>query len=247
MIYTVDKGRVCFGEPIGILMLDSYTPFIPGDVGNASTYEFPVRYEIVKGITVERMLSDRLHEDKEALDIVLNAAKNLERQGVRAITSDCGFMMVFQEYLKENLKTPVFLSSLLQLPFIFSIIPNNKKVAILSANGNTLDKVLLNDLKMKSLEQVIIKGLQEKPHFYDAIVVENGVLDSCKIEREMVEAVGECIKQEPNIGAILLECSVMPPYGKAVYEEFGLPVFDFYTMIRYMCSAVVKKNFEGIM
>lgn len=62
-------------------------------VGNATSYDFPVRYEIVKGLTVERMLSDNLMDDKEALDLVLNAARKLEEQGVRVISSDCGFMM----------------------------------------------------------------------------------------------------------------------------------------------------------
>lgn len=228
-------------------MLDSFTPFIPGDVGNASTFNFSVRYEIVYGLTVERMLCDTLHDDIEAFDVVLKAAKKLEQQGVRAITSDCGFMMVFQEYLKENLNVPVFLSSLLQIPFITRVISNDKKIAILTANGDTLDKVLIKNLKLSSIDRFVIKGLQEKAYFYDAVVAENGSLNYFEIEKEMLQSVEECIEENENIGAILLECSVMPPYAKAIHEKFNIPVFDFYTMINYMYTSVVKKSFSGIM
>lgn len=49
-----------------------------------------------------------------------------------------------------------------------------------------------------------------------------------------------------NIGAVLLECSVMPPYGKKAYDVSNVPVYDFNTMINFICSTVVKKKFKGL-
>ena len=45
-----------YGHAVGILLLDYRGPFIPGDVGNATTYDFPVMFKLVKGLTLARVL-----------------------------------------------------------------------------------------------------------------------------------------------------------------------------------------------
>ena len=40
-IYRTRRGARNYGQAIGILQLDCSLPFIPGDVDNASTYDFP--------------------------------------------------------------------------------------------------------------------------------------------------------------------------------------------------------------
>jgi hypothetical protein len=139
MAYKANKGQTSYGEAIGILMLDTFTPFIPGDVGNASTYDFPVRYETVEGLTVKRIFS----KDQSAYNSLLKAAKRLSQQGVRAITGDCGFMAIFQNKLVDELDIPVFLSSMLQVSFMNNIIGKDKKIGIISANSKSLKEVLL--------------------------------------------------------------------------------------------------------
>ena len=100
MIYRARTGQASYGEAIGILLLDTYTPFIPGDVGNATTYSFPVRFQKVPGFTVERAIQ----RDPTAFESLLAAAKELESQGVRAITGDCGYMVIHQQKLKKHLE-----------------------------------------------------------------------------------------------------------------------------------------------
>ena len=52
---TIAKGgKALYGAPLGILMLEARFPRIPGDMGNATTWPFPVLYRIVKGATPER-------------------------------------------------------------------------------------------------------------------------------------------------------------------------------------------------
>src|SRR6056297_3294457 len=167
MLYKANKGQVSYGEAIGILMLDTYTPFIPGDVGNASTYDFPVRYETVEGLTVKRIFS----KDITAYDKLKNAAKKLEKQGVKAITGDCGFMAIFQQKLVKDLDIPVFLSSMLQVPFMSNIIGENKKVGIISANSKSLnDKKLLKEVGINDTTPIIIEGLEDKEEFNKSII-----------------------------------------------------------------------------
>jgi hypothetical protein len=109
MIYHARKGQTSSGEAIGILLLDTSVPFIPGDVANATTYDFPVRFRKVEGFTVARAIG----KDPTIYDALMTAAQELVDQGVRAVTGDCGFMALHQQRLACDLGVPVFLSSLL--------------------------------------------------------------------------------------------------------------------------------------
>ena len=221
----------------------SFTPNIPGDVANATTYSFPVRFKEVNGFTVERMFN----KDIRFLNPLIEAGRELVEKGVRAITADCGFMALFQREVAKQLEVPVFLSSLLQLPFLTRIIGEGQKVGIITANSKILDDALLREVGIKDMNSVYIKGMEDKEYFRKAIIEEVGWLDSEKVEKEVVSAAKEMVKEDPRIKVILLECSDLPPYGVAVQEAVNLPVFDFITMINYVYSAVVKKKYEGFM
>ena len=47
-----------YGFTVGILMLDTKFPRIAGDMGNAMTFPFPVRYHRVTGASPERVVRD---------------------------------------------------------------------------------------------------------------------------------------------------------------------------------------------
>jgi hypothetical protein len=244
MIYHQRGKQVSYGEQVGILLLENYAPFIPGDTANATTYEFPVRFKLVEGLTVKRIFA----HDMSLKDEMVRAGKSLvEEGGVRAITGDCGFMALFQKEMAKELGVPVMLSSLLQIPFIRLLIPENKKIGIITANSKSLDKTVFDAIDVEYDERLVIEGLENKPAFNSGINEECGFLDSDLVEQEVVQAAESLVARDKDIRVILFECSVLPPYGKAVQDAVGLPVFDFVTMINYVHSAVVKKTFSGQM
>jgi Asp/Glu/hydantoin racemase len=243
MIYKIKPGQISYGESIGIILLDSEAPYIPGDVANATTYEFPVRFQRVPGLTVEKIMN----HDLSLLDEILNAGKVLKAEGVRAITSDCGFMALYQHKLVEELDIPVFLSSLLQIPFIKQLTPKHSKIGIITANKSSLTKEILALCEGDLPERIVIEGLEEKPYFSSAFLKEEGILDTVEVQREVVTAAKKLQNDYPNMKSILLECSVLPPYASAVQKATGLPVFDFVTMIQYMHSIVVRDKKNGYM
>ncbi len=51
-------GKNIYGAPLGILMLQTVFPRIPGDMGNATTWPFPVLYKVVKGASPDRVVRD---------------------------------------------------------------------------------------------------------------------------------------------------------------------------------------------
>ena len=51
-------GYPTYGQPIGIIMLECAFPRPPGDIGNARSFDFPVRYEILEGILATRLTKE---------------------------------------------------------------------------------------------------------------------------------------------------------------------------------------------
>ena len=243
MLYHQKSQQVSYGEVIGILLLDSPVPFIPGDVANATTYDFPVRFKKVHGFTVAKALG----KDESIYPAILQAAMDLKANGVRAVTGDCGFMALHQKRLKKDIEIPVFLSSLFQIPFIQCIIPDNAKIGIITASAKSLTPSFLKNIGIHETSELVVQGLENCPEFKSAVLEEKGTLDTDLIEAEVVKAAIDLTKKHENIKAILLECSVLPPYAIAIQNVTGLPVFDYISMINFVFSAVVKSNYKGFM
>jgi hypothetical protein len=232
MTYRVRKpGQAWYGESIGILILDASYPCVPGNVGNASTFSFPVRYEKVQGASIDRLLNK---QDPELATPFIQAARNLRDHGVKAITGACGFIDI-----------PVFLSSLLQIPFIHQI--TGKKVGIITANASCLTPKHFQATGIPQSLPMVIAGMENQTEFREAVLEEKGSLDSSKIEQEVVQVAKKLVASNPDVGAILLECSDLPPYAKAIQQAVDLPVFDFFTMINYVHTACVRLPFQGFM
>lgn len=243
MIYRARKGQVSSGEVIGILLLDTSVPFIPGDVANATTYPFPVRFRKVEGFTVARAIS----KDPTVYDELKSAARDLVDQGVRAVTGDCGFMALHQKRLSRELGVPVFLSSLLQIPFMLAILGEGSKVGILTADGRSLDGALLAAVGVTDVDRLVIEGLEEQPNFYRFAIEESGTLDPKTISAEVVAAGRHLMALDHTVRALLLECSLLPPYAAALQAAVQVPVFDYITMINYVFSSVVKQPYDGFL
>lgn len=236
----VSGGRTTDGA-IGILMLDTVFPRIPGDVGNASTYPFPVTFRIVKGATVQRVVKEA---DPALLAPFIEAAQELEREGVRAISTSCGFLAMFHQELVNAVKIPVLTSSLLQVPLVASLIGSNQKVGILTARAESLGPRHFRAVGIEDYP-VVVQGMEGAREFTEVFIEGKTTLDVEKIKAEMVEAAVMLVQNHPEVGGIVLECTNMPPYAKAVQEAVALPVFDITTLIKYTYSALSRQEFSG--
>jgi Asp/Glu/hydantoin racemase len=241
-VYRIkSRSRSWDGVPIGILILDAAYPCIPGNVGNATTYDFPVRYKEVRGSSIERLLNER---DPELLEPFIQGAKELEAEGVGAITGACGFMALFQPQVAAAVNVPVFLSSLLQVPFIRATLAPGRKIGVISANAGVLTDEHFRNVGISPDTPLAVYGMEDQYEFRSSVLEEKGTLDSAKVEEEILGVAARMTSENPDVGAIVLECSDLPPYARAVSEATGLPVFDFTTMIRYVQNALVPRTYE---
>ena len=240
-VYSVGKpGQSWYGEVIGIMILDAAYPCVPGNVGNASTYPYPVRYEEIIGASIERLVNQA---DPELSEAFIVAARNLQNRGVKAITGACGFMAQFQEEVQKAVDIPVFLSSLLQIPFIYTI--TRRPVGVVTANSSRLTARHFQACGISENIPVVVAGMENSPEFASAILEEKGTLDSAAIEAELLQVAQRLKDNNPNIGAVLLECSDLPPYAASLQAEIGLPVFDFTTMIDHVAASLTRRSFSG--
>lgn len=239
-VYETRPSAESYGHAIGIVLLDCRVPYIPGDVANADTFEFPVLFKTVPGLSTAACLSGA----PGFADLVAEAALQLEQQGVKAIASGCGFMLQFQDAVASKVKIPVCLSSLSQLPMIGTTV-GSRPIGIISADSTKLTEEFIRSAMPSLSNQLVIRGMQDSPEFRTSLLEEKGTLDSDLIEMEVVEVVKKMLRDVPDIGAILLECSDLPPYANAVQRATGLPVFDFVTLVNYLHSATHPVRYAG--
>ncbi|AYD00614.1 aspartate/glutamate racemase family protein [Neorhizobium sp. NCHU2750] len=241
-IYRVRPHAQSYGHDVGIIMMYCSNPFPPGDVGNAWSYDYPVLYHTVRDVTIEALINKA---DASSGLSVIAAAKALEAEGVKAITSDCGYMLEYQDEVAGQVGVPVMMSSLLQLPFIASLIGPDMEIGVVCANKPRLTTNLLARAYPHPTRTVRIAGMQDQPGFRHAILDEKGSLDTEQVARETVAVATDLVREFPKIGALLLECSNLPLYSQAVQQAVNLPVFDFLTMIDFVRSACVRKSYDG--
>ena len=234
------QGQAIAGSAIGIVVLDLWYPYMPGNVANASTFNFPVTYKVLKGSTGPQITS----ADPALLDMIVEEGKELERQGARALIGACGYFANYQKDAAAALDIPVFLSSILQVPVIRRGLKPNQKVGIICAVAPALTPKLLSQCGVDNLSEVVIAGAQDLSEFRNIIDC-TGHFDSYKLEQQLVGLAKEFVTKNPDIGALLLECSDMPPYAWAIQNAIKLPVFDFITLINWVQNAVVRRPFAG--
>ena len=219
---------------IGIIMLDTIFPRIYGDIGNAETFSFPVIYNVVKGASPKRVVLDA---DPRLLQPFIHAAQELVEQGAKAISTSCGFLALFHRELVNALDVPVYTSSLLQVHVAQAVIRADQKVGIITARQQSLTQKHLVGVGIQHYPLVII-GMEEAEEFSSVFIEGKPELDVEKCRGEMVETALKLKTLHPDVGAIVLECTNMPPYTDTIRKATGLPVFDVITMLTYAYATI---------
>jgi Asp/Glu/hydantoin racemase len=235
----VKGGQNIYGYDIGVLMLDSTFPRICGDIGNARTWDFPVLYKKVEGGTPKKVVLELTSEDIQPF---IEGAKELEAAGVKAITTSCGFLALFQEELSNSVSIPVFTSALLFVPMLSRMLGKNKKIGILTANKKTLTQQHLKAVGIENIPCKIV-GLEEGEMFTSFTVQNRDYVDIEVCRKELTEAARE-LTRDGDIGIVVLECTNMPPYTKDIQEAVGLPVFDIVMLTNMFYRAMNPENFR---
>jgi len=231
-------GKTLYGARVGILMLETRFPRIPGDMGNAETWPFPVLYKVVPGASPRRVVCERA---EGLLDQFLAAADELVRLGADGITTTCGFLSLYQREIAAHVGVPVATSSLLQIPLIESVLPPGKRVGVLTVSAANLTGEHLRAAGADPATPVV--GTDDGSEFSRVMIGDEERLDAAAAERDILAAGDRLIATHDGIGAVLLECTNMVPYARALSQRLRLPVFSIYTFVTWFQSGLVPRDF----
>ncbi len=231
-------GKAVYGACLGILMLDARFPRIPGDMGNATTWPFPVLYKVVSGATPERVV---LQGAAGLLDTFLEAAAELVHIGADGITTNCGFLSLYQADLARHCRVPVATSSLMQVPFVQALLPPGKRVGVLTVSARTLTPAHLAAANVPL--DTPVEGTDGGREFTRVLMGNIERLDGALAEQDILDAGDRLLKKAPDVGAIVLECTNMVPYARALRRRLDLPVFDIYNFVSWFHAALSPRDF----
>jgi len=237
---VVPKGQAIAGQAIGIVVIDIWYPLVPGNVANATTFNFPVMFKVLKGASVEKILCG----DPALLSPLIEGAKELIQQGARAIVGACGSFAYYQKAAASVLEVPTFLSVMLQVPLILQGLKPNQRLGIFSASASALTPRVFEQCNITDPSRLAITEAHNLPEF-QVLSSCMGRLNSKKLEQQVVEHMQRFVRDNPDIGAILIQCSDLPPYAWAIQNAVKLPIFDMNSLINWVYHAVVRQPYGG--
>ncbi len=214
-------------------MLDTRFPRLRGDIGCAETFDVPVRYFVVKGALPRRVVVER---DRSLLQPFIDAARALETEGCAAIATSCGFLALFQNEMQGAVSVPVWTSSLLLVDEVEATLAAGQRVGIVTADAVSLTSAHLAAAGARA--DTPIEGLAPDSAFQRTLLDNRTELDAAEAQAATVAAANRLVARHPNLGAIVLECTNMPPYADAVRAATHLPVHDITTLIAARFAAL---------
>lgn len=244
------KHHRCYGMGLGIIILDDVYPGFPGDVRNASAYPFPIQYEIAAGVDIAALVNE---EDKSpCLEPIRRAAIGLETMGCRAIAAECGYFAYFQKEIAGLVDVPVFMSSLLQVPWAQQLIGPRRVVGLLASLRSAMTPAHLDAVGIQPGSNYIMAGIEDYggcPEFENlwtaSVRPDPPRANYDNAEAEFLAVAINFYRDHPNMGAMVLECTGMQPFARALQREIDIPIFSWGTLLDYAYSVAVHRDYYG--
>jgi hypothetical protein len=227
--------------PIGVIGLQTIFTKIPGHIRNPGTFDYPVIYEVVEGATAERVVTQA---DPSLIEPFCQAAQKLQARGAAAITTGCGFLVLFQQQLADAVTVPLYSSSLIQLPMVHRMLAADQKVGLLVAKQPSLTPRHLAAIGAEHVP-VCVTGMESSTEFREVMLEGRRVeLDVERLRADVLSQVDELARANPDLGALVIECTDLVPFAHAIQQRLGLPVFDIVTLTNMVHSALTRHPYR---
>ena len=231
-------GKAVYGAAVGILMLEARFPRIPGDMGNALSWPFPVLYRVVREASPDRVVR---RGAEGLLDAFIAAARDLVADGADGITTNCGFLSLYQQELAAAVPVPVATSSLMQVATVNRLLAPGRRAGILTISASSLSP---RHLERAGVPPDTPIGTTEGGREFTRVILGNEAeLDVAAARADNVDAALALQASHADLGAIVLECTNMVPYAADIRTATGLPVFSIASFVSWFHSALVPPRF----
>ena len=226
-------GSLCWEEgssPRGLTQLET----LPGNSTNPETFAFPVSCRRIRGANIHTILEN---PSQPVLQSMIDEARRMEREGILAITTSCGFNAVFQRELADAVRVPVFTSSLMQVPLVQHMLGKERTVGVITAKKAALTEKHLQGAGIEDRTAIHIRGLETCTEWNKIFSSPDEDIDIPTVASDVVRLAGS-MAEKTDVGAFVLECTDLPPFADAIRRATGRPVFDFVTLTNYAYQAI---------
>lgn len=234
--------RNCEQKPIiGILGWEAEDNVaLHGSLGQPDTFDFPVVYEHVKGACYETIIAC---PNKKTLASMVDTARKMEKEGIKAITTSCGFNAIFQNQLANAVKIPVFASTLILVPLVYNMLNNSQIVGIITADKNHLTREHMEKSGIGSSIPVCVHGLECTRSFKSwCIETKSASVNFDEFRSEVVGVARTLVDTNRNVGAIVLESTILHAFKKDIMKAINLPVFDIVSLTNFIYHSIAPKG-----
>jgi aspartate/glutamate racemase len=223
-------------KKIGMINLDVVERSLVGSSAKTiwPAFKYPIIFQQAEGVTFERLGQ----HDLSLRDSMLAAGRKLVAAGADALAGSCGFMGLFQQDFVKEFKVPCLMSALCQIPLAAMMLGDGDKIGVLAANSRSVDPEMFRLIGIDPALPIRVKGLQDKPHFYEVIYKLGSVVDTDVLKNEFIACARELVAEEPAVKVIVCECTMLPVYREVLQEATGRPVLDWELMLDYLDAAL---------
>jgi len=233
-------GSTNYGQVAGILMLDSTIPRIPGDPGHAATFDFPIRYGVVRDFPFEDLVEIR----KDHLDQIIKAAIGLQTEGVNFVAADCGLFSPFQQDIADALSIPFVGSALNVIPLIAGFLPGYQKIGLITGDTRLLKSAHL-EAAGADADRLVIRGMENSEEFKQVVINRGQKLDVEALQAGVLMAAEDLFRSGETIGAVVLECTNLITFRSDIQQQFNVPVFDLVSLMEFFADGYRFRDFTS--
>jgi hypothetical protein len=129
----------------------------------------------------------------------------------------------------------------MQIPFIERVLPPGKRVGVLTVSAANLTGEHIRAAGADPETPVV--GTDAGSEFTRVMINDEERLDVAAAQRDILAAGDRLVASHDGIGAVLLECTNMVPYARALSQRLRLPVFSIYTFVTWFHSGLIPREF----
>ncbi len=216
------------GFPVGIIVAEDTMHLLPGNVANARSFNFPVLYEVLEGISANQIMEG----DSAVGEHVIAAGQNLVKRGVRIVLGACGSFANYQKNTAAALPVPTFLTVMMQIPWILPSLKSEQKIGVIAAAASALTPKVFDQAGITDPGRLVI---DEAIKLESIIKMEEceADFDPGKLAKDMARLAKQMVTNNPEIAVVLIQCSDLPPFAAAIQDAVQLPVFDMTSLVEW--------------
>ena len=219
---------------LGIIQLANRPLDWLGALGNPATFGYPVRYRTAREAFAERVA----RADPTLAQSYVDAAHALEKEGVVAIITTCGFAIAYQQALSAAVRVPVATSSLLLLPLLAQQVSHDRAIGVLTFDARRLNAAFLERAGLGPwLGRTVIAGIEGTRSWQELSAAVPDLTPEL-LWADLEPVLASLMRGERQLGAILLECSGFGALADHVRKLTRLPTYDFVSLSDMLMAAL---------